>query len=99
MINNIINKIGTDKLLHFAFGAVISFVVTNVLIIQKGIIEISDIGIAIVGVVFTMILEFIKEFIIDVAPDRKDIIATLLGSIVPFIVNAISILISCINLS
>ena len=76
MLEKLVNKFGYDKLLHFAFGAVISFVFTNVIMLQDGITGVSNIWVAIAGIVITMILECIKEFIIDATPDKKDILAT-----------------------
>lgn len=92
MLEKFVNKFGYDKLLHFAFGAIISFVFTNVMILQEGVAGISNIWAAIAGIVVTMILECIKEFIIDGNPDKKDILATFIGSVVPFVVNAIGVL-------
>ena len=92
MLEKLVNKFGYDKLLHFAFGAIISFVFTNVMILQEGVSGVSNIWAAIAGIVVTMILECIKEFIIDGNPDKKDILATFIGSVVPFVVNAIGVL-------
>lgn len=92
MLEKLVNKFGYDKLLHFAFGAIISFVFTNVIILQEGTAGVSNIWVAIVGIVVTMILECIKEFIIDATPDKKDILATFIGSVIPFVVNALGIL-------
>lgn len=92
MLENLVNKFGYDKLLHFAFGAIISFVFTNIMILQEGIIGVSNIWDSIAGIIIAMILECMKEFIIDDKPDKKDILATFIGSVVPFVVNAIGIL-------
>lgn len=92
MLDKIINKVGVDKILHFCVGAVISFCFSNVVMLQEGTIGINNIWIAVIGVIVTMILECIKEFIIDSNPDKKDILATFLGSLIPFITNAIGIL-------
>ena len=92
MLNKFINKIGVDKILHFCVGAVISFCFSNVVMLQEGTIGINNIWISVIGIIVTMILECIKEFIIDDNPDKKDILATFLGSLIPFVVNAIGIL-------
>ena len=60
--------------------------------LQEGTIGIYNIWISVIGIIVTMILECIKEFIIDDNPDKKDILATFLGSLIPFVVNAIGIL-------
>lgn len=92
MLDKFINKIGVDKILHFCVGAVISFCFSNVVMLQEGTIGINNIWVAVIGIIVTMILECIKEFIIDDNPDKKDIFATFLGSLIPFVVNAIGIL-------
>ena len=92
MLDKFINKVGVDKILHFCVGAVISFCFSNIVMLQEGTIGINNIWIAVIGIIVTMILECIKEFIIDDNPDKKDIFATFLGSLIPFVVNAIGIL-------
>ena len=92
MLDKFINKVGVDKILHFCIGAVISFCFSNVVMLQEEIIGIDNIWVAIIGIIVTMIFECIKEFIIDSSPDKKDILATFLGSLIPFVVNAIGIL-------
>lgn len=92
MFDKLINKIGVDKVLHFCVGAVISFCFTNVVMLQEGTIGVDNLWVAIIGIIVTMILECMKEFIIDGNPDKKDILATFLGSVLVFVVNAIGIL-------
>ena len=92
MFDKLINKIGVDKVLHFCVGAIISFCFTNVIILQEGTIDVNNLWAAIIGIIVTMILECMKEFIIDDTPDKKDIFATFLGSALVFVVNAIGIL-------
>lgn len=92
MLEKLINKIGTDKLLHFSFGAVISFIITNVIMLQEGTIGIDNIWIAVIGIIVAMVLGCIKEFIIDSESDKKDILATFIGSTIPFMTNAVGIL-------
>ena len=91
MIDKLIEKIGTDKLLHFAFGAVIAFVFTNVLMLQEGSTGVACIVWGIAGLLATMVLEGIKEFCIDSEPDKKDILATLIGAVVPIVANSIGV--------
>lgn len=91
MLDKFINKVGVDKILHFCVGAIISFCFSNVVMLQEGTIGIDNLWFAIIGIIVTMILECVKEFIIDVKPDKKDILATFLGAILVFVVNAIGI--------
>lgn len=92
MLTDFINKVGVNKILHFTFGAIISFVITNIVIIQEGIIDVSVIWASIIGVIVALIVELFKEFIVDNNVDKKDILATVLGSILPIIVNTIGYL-------
>lgn len=92
MLNKFINKIGVDKILHFCVGAIISFCFSNVIMLQEGTIGVDNLWTAIIGIIVAMFFEYIKEFIIDGNPDKKDFLATFLGSVLVFIVNAIGIL-------
>lgn len=92
MFEKLIAKFGVDKLLHFFAGAVVTFVISNVLILQEGTAGVDNLWFPIAGIIATMVLETMKEFIIDTTPDKKDMLATFLGSLVPFVVNAIGIL-------
>lgn len=84
---NIINKIGFDKVLHFLFGAVITFVIGNAFALLEGVLAWGFLAMTLIGIIVTLILEFIKEFVIDDTPDWKDILATFLGCMVPVITN------------
>ena len=91
-LDNFINKIGIDKVLHFCIGAIIAFCVSNVFMLKEGIVGVDNIWFSIIGIIASMIFEFIKEFILDSIPNKKDIIATFLGSTFVFIVNVIGVL-------
>ena len=92
MFDKFVNKYGYDKLLHFAFGAVICFIITNIINIQDSVVSFNTIWATLVAIVITMGLEYIKEYTIDKEPNKKDIIATFIGACVPFITNLIGIL-------
>ena len=91
-LDNFINKIRIDKVLHFCIGAIIAFCISNVFMLQEGIVGVNNIWFSIIGIIAAMIFEFIKEFILDSTPDKKDILATFLGSAFVFIVNVIGVL-------
>ena len=84
---NIINKIGFDKVLHLLFGALITFIIGNASALQEGVLAWGFLAMTLIGIIVTLILEFMKEFIIDDTPDWKDILATFLGCLVPVIAN------------
>lgn len=91
MFNNIINKIGTDKILHFLVGAVITFTINVLAIFQEGVIDNVSIGLSVIGVIIATTAAVFKEYIIDKQADKKDIIATLIGAIFAFIVCAVGV--------
>ena len=69
IIDKIINKCGTDKVLHFLVGAWITSMFS----------PFGWLGI-IIGTVTMLILSFIKEIWLDDVFDKKDIIAACIGS-------------------
>ena len=54
--DNFINKIGIDKVLHFCIGAIIAFCVSNVFMLQEGIIGVYNIWFSIIGIIAVVIL-------------------------------------------
>lgn len=91
MFDKIINKIGIDKILHFCVGALITFTISNLAMLQEGTIGKDNLWWAFAGLTIAFVFECIKEFIIDIRPDVKDFIATILGGLFVFVVNAIGI--------
>lgn len=93
----LVSKIGNDKLLHFTVAGLITFSIANVLILQEGIIDYRVIFAAIISMIPTMILVLMKEFIIDTKADKKDIVASLLGSLIPIIIFGIGYLLNVLS--
>lgn len=81
LIDNIINKFGSDKIFHFLVGGYLTCLCG--LFGWVGLI---------VGFVVTMLLEFAKEKWFDTVFDKKDFIATLLGSLFTVIIYVISVI-------
>ena len=75
-LNRLIEKIGVDKMLHFAFGGWIAS-------------KFMETGIPIVGVsgiLFIGFISIIKEYIFDKeSADWKDIAAAMIGGLVEFV--------------
>lgn len=84
-----INKIGVDKILHFLVGALITFIIGNIFGIQDTVTPIMLMSMTGIGVLVTLILEFIKEYVIDDTPEWSDILATFLGCLVPILTNVL----------
>ena len=74
IVNNILDKIGVDKMLHFAFGGWIT-----AKFCESGIILAAVIGILFVGIV-----SIIKERL-DGKFDWKDIAAAMLGGLLELV--------------
>lgn len=83
---------GTDRVLHFLVGAVLSFMFTNVSMLQDGVLGTSCIIFGLIGFAVAAFAGIVKELIIDSTFDWKDFVATLLGGILPVVVNAIGAL-------
>jgi len=77
LTNNIINKYGADKVIHFLVGSVITS-----LIALTGIIFFKDIGLFIglfCAIPFTYIISLYKEKKLDDLPDLGDVRFAMLG--------------------
>ena len=70
-LNNLLNKVGMDKALHFAFAG-------------WAVSAVSPFGITAMAIVFILvfILSIIKERCLDDSPDFSDVLAGFLGEIV-----------------
>ena len=71
LVNNIIEKFGTDKVLHFLVGGWITSIFS----------PFGWVGI-IIGITLTLILSLIKEQFLDSFFDWKDICAASIGSVI-----------------
>ena len=91
-MDKILNYFGTDKVLHFLVGAVISFVFTNICMIQEGLSGISCVVFGVIGLAVAAFAGLVKELIIDSTFDWKDLAATVLGGLLPVIANAVGAL-------
>lgn len=74
IVNRIIDKIGVDKMLHFAFGGWITakFCESGILLL------------AVIGILFCGIISIIKERL-DEKSDWKDIAAAMLGGLLELV--------------
>lgn len=70
-LNNLLNKVGMDRALHFAFAG-------------WAVSAVSPFGITAMAIVFILvfILSIIKERCLDDCPDFGDVIASFLGEII-----------------
>ena len=85
-MNNLINKIGIDKIAHFGIGGVICAFITLMFIFSMSYGNTLELNWSfvlfcpLVGYWFVGILAFFKE-LNDITPDKKDFFASLLGCV------------------
>lgn len=82
-MNDLISKIGVDKLLHFFVGAFISFFITMFFILKEGLDNNTIFVFSIIGLGITAIIGFLKEMVIDSVFNILDFIYTIAGGMVP----------------
>lgn len=92
MFTKFIEKIGMDKVAHFGVGAAIAYFIDDVVSSQDGYNDWHNILFCLIGAVVVAILAFAKEYVIDYKADKKDFVASVLGSLVPFMSSTIGML-------
>lgn len=90
--NELITKIGQDKILHFLIGSLITAIMTLIVGLQEPEIGWSTMGAPVIGLVVTAFFGFVKEKIIDTEFSVKDLIATVLGSVPIFLATFLGVL-------
>lgn len=94
-MQNFIEKIGMDKVAHFGVGGLITALFTIIFILQ-------DMGTLIfhpwkmllypfIGAIITVVASVVKE-LFDGTPDKKDVLAALIGSATIFVTVFVGIL-------
>ncbi len=93
-MNELIEKIGLDKLCHYGLGGEITAFVAVVAMLQD--LPLDSIWDAlyypIMGIVVTIIAEILKEYLIDKKVDKMDILWTMLGVFTVFMAFLVGIL-------
>lgn len=89
-INKVVNKFGTDKVLHFLCGAVIAFVAD---IISFALVDVTEtnkfFNIVFVGLILSIFTGFGKEFTDDKF-DIKDAVVTVFGGLFAVVIFIIT---------
>lgn len=97
-IDNLINKFGNDKILHFLGGGFICSLITFIVILQEHDLgDLNKILSVFIGVFFVLFLSFIKEIMLDDKPDWSDVLASVLGCIPVFISVGIGVLFNVLS--
>lgn len=85
-LDNFINKVGNDKVLHFLGSGFICSLVSFVVILQEsGLTAWEKVSAVLIGTVFVLILSVLKELIADDKADWYDVLASVLGCIPVYI--------------
>lgn len=90
--NELITKIGVDKLLHFSIGGLITALLTIIVVLQEGYVDASIIAFPFIGLIPVAILSWFKEEVIDDDFSWMDILASILGAVPVFIATALGVL-------
>ena len=85
-LDNLIQKVGNDKVLHFLGGGFICSLISFVVILQEsGLTALGQVSAVLIGTIFVLILSVIKELIADDETDWYDVLASFLGCIPVFV--------------
>ena len=90
--NELITKIGVDKILHFSIGGFIVALFTIVATLQEGVIDATTIAFPFIGLIPVAIFSWLKETMIDDEFSWMDILASVLGAVPVFIATALGVL-------
>ena len=90
--NELITKIGVDKLLHFSIGGLITALLTITVVLQEGYVDASIIAFPFIGLISVAIRSWFKEVVIDDEFSWMDILASVLGAVPVFIATALGVL-------
>ena len=99
IMNELIEKIGIDKLCHYGLGGEITAFVAVVAMLQE--MPLTNIWEAlyypIMGIVVTIIVEILKEYVIDKKADKMDFLWTMLGAFTVFMAFLIGVLFNVLS--
>lgn len=94
VLDDLITKVGNDKVLHFICGWLISLVISVVIILEQLPLTNGDIlSYGIIGPAVCIFIEVMKESIFDDKFDKKDIIATVIGIACAYLTILVGVLI------
>lgn len=90
--NELITKIGVDKILHFSIGGFIVALFTITATLQEGVVNATTIAFPFIGLIPVAMFSWFKEAVIDDEFSWMDILASVLGAVPVFIATALGVL-------
>lgn len=98
-LDNLIKKVGNDKVLHFLGGGLICSLVSFVVILQEsGLSSLRKIAAVLIGTIVVTMLSVMKELFFDTEASWKDVLVSVLGCIPVFIAVAIGVLFNYLSM-
>lgn len=91
LVDNVLSKIGIDKILHHVVGALICALISFVLIPQNEAFNWNIVTIPIVGSIVVLVISIIKECF-DSKPDWMDVVWAMAGCLWVFAAISFGIL-------
>lgn len=93
-LDDLVKKLGNDKVLHFLGGAWICAIITFVVILQEGgsIGSWGKVSSVLIGTAVVVFLSVVKEIIMDDKADWFDVLASIAGCVTIFAAVGIGIL-------
>lgn len=85
-LDNFLEKVGVDKILHHLLGALICAFISFVVILQEGVIDWHSLSYPFIGLVAVLFLSVIKEILFDDKADWMDVVWSVAGCVWVFIV-------------
>lgn len=85
-LDDLVKKLGNDKVLHFLCGAWICAIITFVVILQEGgsIGSWGKVSSVLIGTAVVVFLSVVKEIFLDDKADWMDVVASVAGCITIF---------------
>lgn len=92
-LDNFLNRVGTDKVLHLFVGAWICAIFTIVSILQEGsLFWWQTILMSVAGTLAALFVSVIKEIFLDDKPDWKDVLWSFYGCLTVIVAVGIGVL-------
>lgn len=91
ILDSFLEKVGTDKALHFLGGGFICSLITFVVILQEPLVSWEKVSAVTIGALFVLIISILKEVLLDDKPDWKDVWAAMLGSLLVYLAVALGV--------